>query len=221
MEHLRPHPTQVSERENIQYKFQFKRKTDKYLFAFDPHNYCDIEIFNIQKRKTQVYSGLRTALKYSEIPVIFFLCYDVGYREYEEMGKVFVRHVVCCLKKDNYIYFFDMRNLSDISKSMKETLEKEISTFCSVPCKLVNLSCSRALQCRYLQRFKGDDEMGWCIAWGMYFLDYLTDHPEFADTEDHELRKAFNDFYVFTDEKLSTNKSNRFIEKYYMHLLLN
>jgi hypothetical protein len=219
MEHLRPHPTQVSESENIARKFTFKQRTDKYLFAFDPTNYCDVEIFNIQKHKTKMYKGVQYALKYSEIPVVFFLCYDVGYREYTELGRVFVRHVVCCFAKDNYIYFFDMRNLSEISKGMKEILENEINTICNTKYKLVNLSCNHTTHCRYLQRYKGKDEMGWCIAWAMYFLDYLTDHPELGNKKDRELREIFNEFYVYTDSELSSKKSNHFIERYYIHLL--
>lgn len=216
MDHLRPHPTEVSEIENIRKKFEFKKRTDKYLFAFDATNYCDIEIFNVTGQKTTAYSGLCNALKYSEIPVVFFLCYDVGPNE--TLG-VFVRHVVCCLAKDKYIYFFDMRNLSEISKKMTQIIEKEINKICGVRYTLVNLSCNHSNHCRYLQRFKGDSEMGWCIGWALLFLDYLTKNPQLIEKSDKELRKDFGILYNYIDDKLSRHKSNQFIEVYYIQLM--
>jgi len=216
MEHLRPHPTEVSEIKNIRKKFDFKTRTDKYLFAFNPHNYCDIEIFNITGQKTQVYPGLCNALTYSEIPVVFFLCYDVGHNE--TLG-VFIRHVVCCLAKNKHIYFFDMRNLSEISKNMKDTLEDEINKVCGIQYELVNLSCNQTRHCRYLQRFKGDAEMGWCIGWALLFLDYLTQHPEITKKTDRELRVEFGNLYNYIDGHLTQKQSNIFIEMYYIQLM--
>jgi hypothetical protein len=216
MEHLRPHPTEISEVENIRKKFQFKGRTNKYLFAFDPDNYCDIEIFNITGQKTVVYQGLCNALQYSQIPVVFFLCYDVGQNDI--LG-VFIRHVVCCLAKEGRIYFFDMRNLSEISKNMKQTLEKEINAICGIHYELVNLSCNHTTHCRYLQRFKGDTEMGWCIGWALLFLDYLTSNTDITHTSDKELRKKFGAVYDYIDGQLTAKKSNHFIEMYYIRLM--
>lgn len=216
MEHLRPHPTEISEIKNIRKKFEFKARTDKYLFAFDPDNYCDVEVFNITGQKTKVYPGLCNALKYSQIPVVFFLCYDVGPNEI--LG-VFIRHVVCCLAKDKRIYFFDMRNLSEISKNMKNKLETEINKICGIHYELVNLSCNHSRQCRYLQRFKGDAEMGWCIGWALLFLDYLTSHTDIVKKTDKEIRKEFGILYDFIDDKLASKQSNHFIEMYYIRLI--
>ena len=198
MEHLRPHPTEVSEEKNIQKKFDFKRRTHKYLFAFDPDDYCDFEIFNITGEKTRVYPGTCAALRYSEIPVIFFISYDVGNNE--TLG-VFVRHVVCCLAMHKKIYFFDMRNLSDISKDMKSLIEKEIKKFCGVHYELVNLSCNQTTSCRYLQRYKGDTEMGWCIGWALMFLDYLSAHSELTRKTHEQLKIEFEKLGCFENTK--------------------
>jgi hypothetical protein len=216
MEHLRPHPTEVSETENIRKKFQFKARTSKYLFAFDPDNYCDIEIFNITGEKTRAYAGLCNALTYSEIPIVFFLCYDVGPNE--TLG-VFVRHVVCCLAKERRIYFFDMRNLGEISKDMQQFLEKEINRICGIHYELINLSCNQSRYCRYLQRFKGDTEMGWCIGWALLFLDYLTRNPDITEKSDRVIRKEFGKLYDYIDSQLSSKQSNHFIETYYIRLI--
>ena len=216
MEHLRPHPTEVTELENIHKKFEFKTKTQKYFFAFNPYNYCDIEVFNITGEQTKVYPGLCNALKYSEIPVVFFLCYDVGPNDI--LG-VFIRHVVCCLAKGKYIYFFDMRNLSEISKNMKKFLEDEINKICGIHYELVNLSCNHTRHCRYLQRFKGDTEMGWCIGWALLFLDYLTDNSQLTEKTDKEVRKDFARLYEYIDEQLIRKQSNHFIEMYYIRLM--
>lgn len=215
MEHLRPHPVEVSERKNIQKKFEFKQRTDKYLFAFNPSDYCDFEIFNITGEQTRAYPGVCAALRYSKIPTIFFFSYDVGNNE--TLG-VFVRHVVCCLAMNKRIYFFDMRNLAEISKNMKSRIESEIKKYCGVDYEIINLSCNRTTQCRYLQRFKGDNEMGWCIGWALMFLDYLTGNPEITEKTNEELKIVFGELYDYIDEQLKSKRSNRFIEEYYIAL---
>jgi hypothetical protein len=216
MEHLRPHPTELPEIENIRKKFEFKGQTDEFLFAFNPTNYCDIEIFNITGEKTIAYKGLVNALRYSEIPVVFFLCYDVG--ENETLG-VFVRHVVCCLAKGRFIYFFDMRNLSEISKNMKTHIENEIYKLCKVRYEIINLSCNHTPKCRYLQRFKGDSEMGWCIGWALLFLDYITKNPNIHKKTDKEIRRQFAVLYNEIDAQLINDNANTFIETYYIRIM--
>lgn len=216
MKHLRPHPTEVSEKRNIEKKFEMKRRTTKYLFAFDPTNYCDMEIFNITGEKTTVYEGLRTALRYSEIPIVFFLCYDVGYKE--ALG-VFVRHVVCCMARQSNVYFFDMRNLSEIDKGLQKRIEKELYDVSGKHYTLVNLACNRSRQCRYLQRYKGETEMGWCIGWALLFLDFLTQETSIPERSDSELLEMFHEAYEYIDGELSRKKSNYFIESYYVRLL--
>ena len=216
-EHLRPHPTEVDEKRNSVKKMGMRHKTDAFFYAFDPTNYCDIEIFNKTKESTYVYAGLSAALRYSELPVLFFTCYDVGPNE--TLG-VFVRHVVCTMVQGDSIYFFDMRNLRQISKGMQTRLEQEFSHIAGRKLHLINLACVEEQRtCLYLQRYKGDTEMGWCIGWALMFLDYITDHPEIARMSKEDKTKNFLALYRWVDKQLSTKKSNTFIEKYYIRLL--
>ena len=208
------HPTEVDERENISKKFEMKKRTDKYLFAFDPKNYCDIEISNLLGMKTTIYPGLCAALQYSEIPVVFNLSYDVGHKE--TLG-MFVRHVVCCLAVDSDIYFFDMRNLREISNETKEVLEREIEKACHKKFTLINISCLERLTCLRLQRYLAPTDIGWCIAWALLFMDYLSSHPEIPEMTSKEKRKKFAAFYRHLDAKLKKHH-NKFIEDYYQTL---
>ena len=216
--HLRPHPTEVSERRNIAKKMELRHKegADVYFYAFDPSNYCDIEIFNKTKEATRVYEGLAAALRYSELPVLFFTCYDVGPNE--TLG-VFVRHVVCTLALGDTVYFFDMRTLRQISEVMQKRLEMEFSAVAGRAMRLVNLACAQQPKCLYLQRYKGKTEMGWCIGWALLFLDHLTDHPEFASMNKQAKTKHVARLYRWIDKQLSSRRSNAFIEKYYIKLL--
>jgi hypothetical protein len=214
--HLRPHPTEVDEKRNIAKKMEMRHKTGAYFYAFDPTNYCDIEIFNKTKEATRVYDGLSAALQYSELPVLFFTCYDVGPNE--TLG-VFVRHVVCTMVQGDSIYFFDMRNLRQISDKMQAHLEAEFSKVAGRKLHLVNLACAGQRKCLYLQRYKGKTEMGWCIGWALMFLDHLTDHPEFASMTKQSKTKHSAQLYRQIDKQLSSHKSNGFIETYYIRLL--
>ena len=215
-EHLRPHPTEVDEKRNIAKKMGMRHKTDAFFYAFDPANYCDIEIFNKTKEPTYIYRGLSAALRYSDLPVLFFTCYDVGPNE--TLG-VFVRHVVCTMVQGDSIYFFDMRNLRQISERMQAHLEDEFSRIAGRKLHLINLACAEQRKCLYLQRYKGDTEMGWCIGWALMFLDHLTDHPQFATMSKQSKTKHAADLYRHIDKQLSSRKSNAFIEKYYIRLL--
>ena len=127
MEHLRPHPTELPEKRNINKKFEL-RTSDAYHYAFNPHDYVDIDFFNVLGLPTKVYPGLRYALEYVKKPVIFFTGYDVGANDKLD---AFVRHVVCSLAVHEgthvNIYFFDMRNLRDISPSMQKHMEAEFA----------------------------------------------------------------------------------------------
>ena len=212
--HLRPHPTQISDSRNISKKMEL-RTNPNYFFAFNPDDYCDFMIRNKESGDVIVYPGLRAAMAHSELPVVFFTCYDVG--DNETLG-VFVRHVVCCVAdtKESTVYFFDMRNLRQISNDMKVTLEFEFSKLAGKPMQLLNSACVERTKCIYLQRFKGDHEMGWCIAWALLFLKYLCDHSEFAKMNKAGKTKHIAQMYLDIDKKLSVSKSNHFIEKFYI-----
>jgi hypothetical protein len=215
--HLRPHPTEVSEMKNIEKKMHMRHKTPAFFYAFDPANYCDFEVFNKTKEQpTRVYEGLAAALRYSELPVLFFTGYDVGFKETFD---VFVRHVVCCMAQGDTVYFFDMRNLRQISETLQKLMETEFSSIAGRPMKLLNLACVERSKCVYLQRYKGKHEMGWCIGWALMFLDYITDHPDLARMSKQEKTKHAAELYRWVDKQLSSRKSNAFIEDYYIRLL--
>lgn len=218
-QHLRPHPTEVRERRNILIKYEFRKRTTEYYYAFDYRNYCDIEFHNVTKSPTTIYSGLHAALEHVKKPTIFFACYDVGPNE---ILNAFVRHVICCLAvregEGITVYAFDMRNLKDISAHFKEDMEKQLSEYAKVPVKIVNAACTHRSHCVYLQRFKGETEMGWCIGWALLFLDYLTANPDIIHYGPHEKERAFAKLYTKLDQHLSKPRSNRFIEAYYTRL---
>lgn len=218
--HLRPHPVDVEERRNIRKKFQFCARTDAYHYAFDPADYCDINVHNVSGEDTTIYIGLKYALQYSEKPVVFFTCYDVGPNP---VLNAFVRHVVCSLAVREgagiNIYFFDMRNLRDISDEMKTHLEEQFALYAGVPVRIINTACVDRSKCVYLQRFKGDNEMGWCIGWGMLFLDYLTTNPDILAQSTSGKKKQFAKLYTELDKHLAGPRSNHFIEAYYRRIM--
>jgi len=218
--HLRPHPTEVAERHNMVKKMQLASSAPpgNYFFVCNPDDYCEFDIRNKEDGRVIVYDGLRAAMAYSELPVIFFTCYDVG--DSETFG-VFVRHVICCVadKRQSTVYMFDMRNLRQISNMLKRTLETEFSKLARTRMTIVNGACVDRSKCVYLQRFKGDTEMGWCIAWALYFLNHLIEHPQFARMAKKERRKHLAELYRKVDHQLESPKSNHFIEAYYMQLM--
>ena len=219
MQHLRPHPTEVAEKKNIAKKFELRR-SDAFHYAFNPHDYVDADFFNYNGTPPKLYAGLRYALRYVQKPVIFFTGYDVGPND---ILNAFVRHVVCSLavREGDHIniYFFDMRNLRDISPSMQSSMEAEFSKHAGVPVHLVNSACVDRSKCVYLQRFKGDTEFGWCIGWALFFLEYLTGTPSFLQKSPLDKKKAIAELYTKLDRRLSGQRSNLFIEEYYIHLL--
>jgi hypothetical protein len=219
-EHLRPHPTDVREKTNTAIKFKFRKRTDAYHYPFSLRNYCDVEFHNVTEEPTTAYIGLKAALEFVRKPTIFFICYDVGYNK---ILQTFVRHVVCSLAvregEGITVYMFDMRNFRDISAHFQADMEKTFTEYAKVPVKIVNAACLYHEKCVYLQRFKGDHEMGWCIGWALLFMDYLTTNPDIADKSPEGKKKAFAKLYTQLDKHLSGPRSNHFIEAYYMRLL--
>jgi hypothetical protein len=219
-EHLRPHPTDIREKQNTSIKFGFRKRTSEYHYPFDTRNYCDIEFHNITGEPTTVYVGLKAALQFVTKPSIFFICYDVGFNRILD---AFVRHVVCSLAVPEgdglTVYMFDMRNFRDISTHFQADMEKTLSGFAKRPVKIVNAACLYNNRCVYLQRYKGDHEMGWCIGWALLFLDYLTMNPDIAEKTPEGKKREFAKLYTELDKHLAGPRSNHFIEAYYMRLL--
>jgi len=217
---MRPHPTEIREKRNMAIKFGFRKRTEEYHYAFDIKDYCDIEFHNVTREATTAYVGLKAALEFVQKPTIFFICYDVGYNK---VLRTFVRHVVCSLAVREgaglTVYMFDMRNLRDISAHFQGDIEKTLSEYAGVPVKIVNAACVYHEKCVYLQRFKGDHEMGWCIGWALLFLDYLTTNPEIVEKTPEGKKKEFAKLYTELDKHLVGPRSNHFIEAYYMRLL--
>jgi hypothetical protein len=150
------------------------------------------------------------------------MCYDVGY---SSILKLFIRHIVCCVAfpEDTVkILFFDMRDLCDISPKHQKLMETEISRKCGKPVELINASCLGS-ECIYLQKFKGDDEVGWCVAWALYFLNIIT-APLFrgkylADMGILQQKLHVHRLYEKIYGMLSEAKSNHMIEKWYISQL--
>jgi len=219
MKHLRPHPTQVSTKVNNRLKKKISEQSDKYRYAFNKKDYADFEVFNITGGASVDHSNLKTALSRHDKPVVFFMTYDVGP---SKVLKTFIRHIVCCVafpsSKETRILFFDMRDLADISPHHKKFIEKEIERLCDcAPVRLVNLGKNT-----YLQRFKGDTEMGWCIGWALFFLNTaiarpLVDDQYLADLTPHKQESELKKLYKVIDDQLKSEKSNHLIEKWYLN----
>jgi hypothetical protein len=205
MDHLRPHPTEVSAAKIKKLKNALST-SDSFLYVGNSRTYADFEIYNELGHPTIDHSGVGKAIRESAKPVVFFLTYDVGYNN---KLKRFIRHIVCCValhKKD--ILFFDMRDLCDISPKHQKLIEKELGRKSGIQTlKLVNASCFG--ECIYLQRFKGDYEMGWCIAWALFFLEKLSRMGTVT-------RAKVKSLYKKIDGTLEKEKSNRFIEEWFI-----
>lgn len=225
-----PHPTEVDERETIRRKHAKAAKVaDKYTFAFSRTNYCDIELFNITGTSTRsskaFREGMASLFQSGAKPVVFFLCYDVGYKE--GPGR-FVRHVVCCIatraKDTIHVLGMDMRNLREISNDLRSFLERELSTQIGLPkdlnLKYTNIACVERSKCVYLQRYKKHTDIGWCIAWALFFLDVAICAPiqgdqYAADLSVSEQTHAFADLYRLVNHELMQRKTNGFIEEWF------
>ena len=219
MSHLRPHPASVKSSINLKIKKLFASRTDKYTFALNERTYVDFDIYNIDKKPTIDRSGVCNLIRTSAKPVVFLMCYDVGNNP--KLG-LFIRHVVCCVAfpgETTKILFFDMRDLCDISPKHQEVIETEISRKCKKPVELINASCLGS-ECIYLQKFKGDNEVGWCVAWALYFMNMLTS-PLFrgkyvADMNEAQYKLHISNLYTKIYGILSEQKSNHLIEKWYI-----
>lgn len=226
------HPTKQDERVNMRLKREIaKRVQDKYVFAFDPSDYCDFEVYNILGNSTRAsrefIRGFQTLYTSSNKPVVFFLCYDVGFKK--ELEDQFIRHVVCCVASRNggdtiHILMFDMRNLREISNDLRQHIEKELGRVTQKPSHvklhITNVACVDRRKCVYLQRFKGLHEMGWCIAWASFFLDVAVSRPVWKDKYANELtfeeqKEAFAEVYRLVDAELRRTRTNGFIEDWY------
>lgn len=217
--HLRPHPTEVSESKNLEIKRAFSKRCPKYTYALNPHSYVDFEIFNIHKHSTIDRSRVGKLLATSKKPVVFFLCYDVGF--FPEVD-TFIRHVVCCVGfPGGRVVCFDMRNLADISKHHQKTIEHELSERAGIPIHIVNAACLS--KCTYLQRFKDKYEIGWCIAWALFFLDMAVTSPLkngvfLADMTPAEQDRNLDSMYKLVDSMLMETRTNRLIEEWYVQI---
>lgn len=220
-EHLRPHPAAVPPTKNLQIKKLFASRTDKYTYAFNSRSYVDFDVYNVSKRPTIDRSGVCKLIATSAKPVVFFMCYDVGD---DPVLQAFIRHIVCCVAfpgERTKILFFDMRDLYDISPKHQELIETEISRKCGRPVDLINASCLSG-KCLYLQSFKSRTEVGWCIAWALYFLNVLT-KPLFrgkyiADMTEAQYSLHVKNLYTTIYRHLSTEKSNKLIERWYVQI---
>lgn len=224
------HPTEVDERDTIRRKHAKASKcTDRYTFAFSRSNYCDVEIFNISGNPTTSSKGFRdgfaTLFHPGAKPVVFFLCYDVGFKE--GPGR-FVRHVVCCIatraKESIHVLGFDMRNLREISNDLRSVLIRELSHAASVPPSLTlhytNIACVERNRCVYLQRYKHHTDIGWCIAWALFFLEVAICAPiqgshYASDLSVSEQTHAFASLYRLINRELTQRKTNGFIEEWF------
>lgn len=216
MEHLRPHPSNVPPHANLKIKNIFASRTPAYHYAFNNNGYTDFDVYNILGTATVDRSNVGLALRTSTKPVVFFLCYDVGQDKKLDM---FIRHVVCCVAFGPTVYFLDMRDLADISPSHKKYIEKELERKSGVSgIQLVNAACFTG-QCVYLQRFKDKQEVGWCIAWALYFLDSITGRYKLAHARDK--KKYLSNLYRNINTILSASETNLPIEMWYSATLQN
>lgn len=220
-EHLRPHPAAVNVQTNLKIKKLFASRTDKYTYAFNSRSYVDFDIYNVFKEPTVDRSHVCELISTSDKPVVFFLCYDVGYNT---TLKVFIRHIVCCVAFPSThvvkILFFDMRNLCDISPKHQTLIEDEISSRCKKPVDLINAACI-SKECVYLQKFKGEHEIGWCVAWALFFLENAISKPLFrgkylADMTEEQYVKHIGNMYKKIHTAMKRSKTNHFIERWYV-----
>lgn len=220
------HPTELDEQDSVRRKHaRAARCGHRYTFAFSRSNYCDIEIYNITGKPTTTAKGFRegmaTLASPDAKPVVFFLGYDVGFKEGPAR---FVRHVVCCIANRTpsrvEVLGFDMRNLREISNTLREHLESEFRRFVPVPVVYTNIACVQRTSCVYLQRYKKHTDIGWCIAWALFFLDAalcspVEGHLYASDLSVSKQKHAFAEIYRLVDRELSRRKSNGFIEDWF------
>lgn len=222
------HPTKVDENETVRRKHVKAHPVrDKYTFAFSRSNYCDIEVYNILGRQTTSAKEFREGFKTLDTPgakpVVFFICYDIGHREGID---TFIRHVVCCLARRTptkiEVSMFDMRNLREIDNKLRAFLEQELAAETGVmtPIRVQNNACVERSACVYLQRYKPKTDIGWCIAWALFFLETAICRPiqngqYAADLSLTKQKEAFAELYRVVDRQLRATKTNGFIEDWF------
>lgn len=211
---MRPHPTEVPASQQLKLKQFFASRTNSYEYAFNPTDYIDFEIFNITKRRTKDNSHVGKALSASTKPVVFFLTYEVGY---DKVLKKFIQHVVCCVAFGKNILFFDMRDLCDISKRHQQRIESELERASGLFGIHLHNACYTGNEYVYLQRFKPETEVGWCIAWALFFLNTITTRPLLSRIADR--KKYVIDLYKSIDTILDHEQSNHPIERWYLKSL--
>ena len=205
--HLRPHPTQVPEWENLDLKRRISSQSNAYTVALNNRTTTDVDI---RKDGVKDYSNTGKLLAESIKPVIFTLCYDVRF-DYENDYQL--RHVVCCVKVSNTIYMCDMRNQDDIPH-LKERIKAGIDYISGRNFNYVNMA-DNGRKHIYLQRNKGKHEFGWCIAWSLYFLEHL------MRFDGQNIISQLRQLYNTVDRVIEQSKSNYMIEQWYQVTLQN
>lgn len=206
MPHLRPHPTQVSAPTNIAFKKLLSDSTDAYTVAHNTTTYCDVSIFNKLGYLSDDHSGVGELLRTMTKPVIFFTSYDV-----RPTPKYYIRHIVCCVATSpSSIVWFDMRNLDDISPGFHTKLERDLARVLGVPSLTIhNMAEISPGKFVYLQRFKGEQERGWCIAWALFFLNRVVHGQSIT-------KKAVKKLYSSINASLQLCECNHPIEEWYV-----
>lgn len=226
----RVHPTDVDEHKMIKLKKELVQGNHNYFFAFSSRDYADFDTYNKLHEKTtscpEFKAGMKQLLEGGK-PVVFFMTYDIGRRK--EIKGIYIRHIICCLanKIGDHIevFMFDMRNLRQIDNHLRQFLENQIAEqigFHDV--RITNMACVERDSCVYLQRFKPKHDIGWCMAWAMFFLDSALLRPIWNGKYAYELspeeqKKGFAEVYRVIDHELSESKSNDLIELWFQEVI--
>lgn len=226
----RVHPTDVDEHRMIKFKKDLAGGNRNYFFAFSSTDFADLDAYNkLHERTTscpEFKAGMKQLLTGGK-PVVFFMTYDIGRKK--QIKDIYIRHVICCLanKIGDHIevFMFDMRNLRQIDNHLRQFLENQIANqigFHDV--RITNLACIEREACVYLQRFKPRTDIGWCMAWALFFLDSALMRPIWHEKHAYELdpyeqKKGFAEVYRVIDETLREDKKNDLIELWFQSLL--
>lgn len=227
------HPTDVDERTLVRMKQKRARGSEGYFFAFSKSSYCDLDINNKTEKSTtscpEFREGMKQLIHGDRKPVVFFTCYDIGYKK---QYKTFIRHVVLCIANrigDTVeVFMFDMRNLREIDNHHRSFIENEISKEIHLPegmtVSLTNMACIERKSCIHLQRFRASDDPGWCVAWALFFTDFAVLSPILNGKKACELsapdqKRGFAEIYRNVDNALKVNKNNDIIQDWFAEVL--
>lgn len=199
--HLRPHPTTVPVWENLAIKKRFADSTDAYTIAMNDKDLADIDFTT---GTTKDYSNVGYLLANSDKPVIFTICYYVRFDKEKQYN---INHIVCCIKLANTIYMCDMRNQCDINPSLTKYIQIELERLSGLKLNMVNMAYDGDKYI-YLQRYK-QNELGWCIAWSLYFLQHL------IRMNGRNIVPQLHKLYALINKHIEESKSNRMIEQWY------